>query len=400
MSRRVLSHALVAALAAIAFLSVLALPASVAAGRTAKPAAGKTKATKAPVGQSTILIGSVSGTSGAYASTGEATVDGALLAVAHVDKTGGVLGKQLTLQSYDDAASPTLAATLFKRLVKAGAVAVLGSDDSGAATAATADQLHIPELGVVDDATSAAQPWVWSSGPGSATVASVDAAYALKSCKSLALLHDTSSYGAAGAAAVKAAYTKAHGTLALSDAISENLLTGATAVSTKEIKRIKTSKAKCVMAWLTPADTASLAQTLKADRVHVKLIASDAVVADRTFSALAGTAANGTVAPELTAQLHPTPALARFIKAYKAKFHLAPTADAITSYDTVLVLAAAIKRAGSTSAVKLQKALNGLTGTLELQGNIAFTKRDHAALSAQQLTLVVYDAAAKAWKAL
>jgi len=396
---------LAGALAAVALLSAVVVRPGGAAttkDKTAGSSHAKHQTPRPSIGTATILLGSVAGTSGADASTGVATLDGALLAVADVNKTGGVTGKKLTLQSYDDQASQTLAATLYKRLVKAGAVAVLGSNDAGAATAATADQLHIPDLGVLDNSATTPLPWVWNGGPNSAAVGQLDAAYALKSCHGLALAHDTSAYGLGGQAAVKLAYAKAHKTLALDTAISENLKTGATVPFAKLVKQIKASGASCVLAWLTPQDTASLAQTIKATNLkpHLTLIADDAVVTDQTFALLAGAAANGTIAPELTTQLHPSTALQAFTKAYQAKFHTAPTADAITSYDAVLTLAAAIKQERSTSPSKLQAALNSLSASPELQGTVTFTQRDHATVSAGQLTLVSYDAPAKAWKPL
>ena len=79
----------------------------------------------------TILVGSIAGTTGAYGSTGVAMVNGAKLAIADLNARGGALGKKFSLQSYNDQASATLSSQLFQRLVSAGAVAVVGSGDTG-----------------------------------------------------------------------------------------------------------------------------------------------------------------------------------------------------------------------------------------------------------------------------
>jgi Periplasmic binding protein len=100
----------------------------------------------------TILVGSIAGTTGAYGSTGVAMVNGAKLAVADVNAKGGVLGKKLSLESYNDQASATLSSQLYQKLVSHGAVAVLGSGDTGPATAAMAQRLKVPNIGAVDDA--------------------------------------------------------------------------------------------------------------------------------------------------------------------------------------------------------------------------------------------------------
>ena len=100
-------------------------------------------------------------------------VNGAKLAVADLNAKGGALGKKFSLQSYNDQASATLSSQLFQRLVSAGAVAVAGSGDTGPATAAMAQRLHIPNIGAVDDAGITIYPngpskppfeWVWSWG--------------------------------------------------------------------------------------------------------------------------------------------------------------------------------------------------------------------------------------------
>ena len=119
----------------------------------------------APAAGGTILIGSIAGTSGAYASTGVAMENGAALAVADANAKGGALGEKFKVTSYNDQASSTLSSQLFAKLVSAGAVAILGSGDTGPATVASADRLHIPNLGAVDDAGATIYPTVRQSRP-------------------------------------------------------------------------------------------------------------------------------------------------------------------------------------------------------------------------------------------
>ncbi len=73
-----------------------------------------------------ILVGLIAGTTGAYGSTGVATVQGAQLAVDKINASGGVLGRPLKLEWHNDDASATLAGQLFKKLVSNGAVAIAG----------------------------------------------------------------------------------------------------------------------------------------------------------------------------------------------------------------------------------------------------------------------------------
>jgi ABC-type branched-subunit amino acid transport system substrate-binding protein len=354
----------------------------------------------------TILIGSIAGTTGAYGSTGVAMVNGAKMAVADLNAKGGALGKKFSLQSYNDQASATLSSQLFQRLVSAGAVAVAGSGDTGPATSAMAQRLHVPNIGAVDDAGITIYPkgpsqppfdYVWSWGLNTFAWGAIDAHYAMKSCKALAVLHDPSTYGGGGDAAIKLAYSQAHKKLALDDAISEDWSTGATIGLTNEINKIKASGADCVVVWLTPQDTARFMQTLKTTSVKLTVLGNDEINADPTFSSLAKSAGNGAIGAELTTQLHPTAALLSFEKRYKAQFHIAATPFAVANYDAIMMLGQVIKTVGSTDSSKLKDGLNSVSNFHGLQGTVSFSKQNHATITEKQLTLVKYNAAKNAW---
>jgi branched-chain amino acid transport system substrate-binding protein len=355
----------------------------------------------------TILIGSIAGTTGAYGSTGVAMVNGAKLAIADLNAKGGALGKKFSLQSYNDQASATLSSQLFQRLVSAGAVAIAGSGDTGPATSAMADRLHVPNIGAVDDAgltiypqgpAKPPLPWVWSWGLNTFGYGGIDAHYALKHCKGLAVLHDPASYGEGGDAGIKLVYAKAHKKLALDDTITEDWSTGATIGLTNEINKIKASGADCVVVWLTQQDTARFVQTLKTTGVKLTVLGNDEMNADNTFASLAGKDADGAIGAELTTQLHPTKALISFQKRYKKMFHIDATPFAVANYDAIMLVGKLIKKIGSTDATKLQAALNSVRNYKGLQGTVNFSKQNHATVTEANLTLTKYDYATKTWK--
>jgi ABC-type branched-subunit amino acid transport system substrate-binding protein len=355
----------------------------------------------------TILVGSIAGTTGAYGSTGVAMVNGGKLAVADLNKKGGALGKKFTFKSYNDQASATLSSQLFQRLVSAGAVAIAGSGDTGPATSAMADRLHIPNIGAVDDAgltiypngpAKPPLPWVWSWGLNTFGYGGIDAHYALKHCTGgLAVLHDPASYGEGGDAGINLVYKQAHKKLKVDDAITEDWSTGATIGLTNEINKIKSSGASCVVVWLTPQDTARFMQTLKTSGVKLTVIGNDEMNADTTFSSLAGKAANGAIGAELTTQLHPSKALLSFQKRYKKQFHIAATPFAVANYDAIMLLGKVIKKVGSTDPAKLQAGLNAVKNYQGLQGIVSFSKQNHATVTERNLTLTKYNAATKKW---
>jgi len=364
-------------------------------------------AASAATSGSTILIGAIQGTTGAYGTTGQATANGAKLAVADLNAAGGALGKKFSLQSYNDQASATVSSQLFQKLVSAGAVAIAGSPDTGPATAAMADRLHIPDIGAVDDAgitiypngpAKPPLPWVWSWGLNTFAWGGIDAAYAMKNCKALAVLHDPESYVEGGDAGIQLAYKTANKTVALDDVITEDWSTGATVGLTNEINKIKAAGADCVVVWLTQQDTARFLQTLKTTGTKLTVLGNDEINADNTTASLAGEAADGTIAASLTTQLHPTAALSSFYKRYKARFKVDATPFAVASYDSIMMLGQVIKKAGSTDPNKIQAGLNSVKNYHGLQGVVSFSPQNHATITQKQLTLVKYDFASKQWK--
>ncbi|HEX9963297.1 MAG TPA: ABC transporter substrate-binding protein, partial [Pyrinomonadaceae bacterium] len=72
---------------------------------------------------------------------------------------------------------------------------------------------------------------------------------------------------------------------------------------------------------------------------------------------------------------NPAPEIQNFVKAYQAKFNVAPDSLAALAYDSAKVLADAIKRAGGTDSAKLKEAINqtknfaGVTGTITLDAS-------------------------------
>src|SRR5262249_51644735 len=84
----------------------------------------------------TILIGGIAGTTGAYGTTGQAVFNGTQMAVDEINANGGVLGKKLKFEPHNDGADATTSSQLFTKLISEGAVAIVGSPDTGPTTVA------------------------------------------------------------------------------------------------------------------------------------------------------------------------------------------------------------------------------------------------------------------------
>jgi branched-chain amino acid transport system substrate-binding protein len=354
-----------------------------------------------------ILVGLIAGTTGAYGTTGVATVRGAQLAVDKVNAAGGVLGRQLKLEWYNDNASATLSGQLFAKLVSKGAVAIAGSPDTGPVTAQLATRYKIPTIGVVDDGgltvnpqgpSSPPNPWVFDFGLNTFAWGAKIAAYAIKNCPNgLAVLHDPTTYGEGGNYGIKLVYDKAGQKIKLDQAITENWSTGATTGLMPQINAIKAAGVTCADVWLTPQDQAAFAQDAHSLGFKVTTFGNDETNADNTFANLAGDNADGTISAVLTSGIHPSPAMLAFRDSYKTKFNDESTPFAETSYDSILMLAQVIAKANSTKPAALQKEFNNTKDFDGITGSLSFSPDNHITITPAQLTLVKYDAASKKW---
>ncbi len=362
---------------------------------------------QAPAAEKPILIGLIAGTTGAYGSTGVAVVNGAQLAVDKINAAGGVLGRQLKLDAHNDNASATLSGQLFAQLVSDGAVVIAGSPDTGPVTAELAMRYKIPNIGVVDDGgltvykdgpTGAPNPWVFDFGLNTFAWGEKIGQYALKHCPGgLAVLHDPSTYGEGGNYGIKLAYDKAGQKIAMDETITENWSTGATAALMPQATALKSKGIKCVDVWLTPQDQAAFVQDLHSLGYKATVFGNDETNADDTYAKLAGDLADGTITAALTSGLHPSPELQAFRDEYKKRFNLESTPFAETSYDSIMMLAQVIAKAKSTEPKALQNEFNHTAGFKGITGDLSFTEKDHITITADQITLVKYDAASKQW---
>ncbi|HWJ73905.1 MAG TPA: ABC transporter substrate-binding protein [Kaistia sp.] len=357
-----------------------------------------------------ILVGLIAGTTGAYGSTGVATLNGATLAVDQINAAGGVMGRKIKLESYNDNASATLSGQFFAKLVSNGAVAIAGSPDTGPTTAELAIRYKIPTIGVVDDGgltvnpdgpDGPPNPWVFDFGLNTFAWGGKIGEHALKNCPDgLAVLHDPSTYGMGGLYGIEQVYKAAGKKVALDHSITENWSTGATAGLMPEVQAIKDAGIKCVDVWLTPQDQAAFLQDLQAIGYKATVYGNDETNADDTFAKLAGDLAEGTITAALTSGLHPSPELKKFREDYKAKFNLESSPFAETSYDSIIMLKQVIEAVKSTEPEALQKGFNAVQGFKGITGDLGFDEKNHITITKDQVSLVKYDTATKSWTEL
>jgi branched-chain amino acid transport system substrate-binding protein len=328
-------------------------------------------------GGDTIKVGVYGDVTGATSSFGQSTRNGIQLAFDEINAAGGVNGKKLEMIFEDDQGTPEKAKTVISKLVNQDkVVAVLGevASSNSLAAAPVAQEAKIPMI-----TPSSTNPKVTEVGDYISRVCFIDpfqgsvmakfAANTLKA-KTAAILGDNSSD-----------YSK-----------------GLTQFFEEEFKRLGgTIITKQTYAQRDQDFKAQLTQMRdqKPDVIYIPgyygevgIIAKQARELGMTQPLLGG---DGWDSPELWklggASLkpayisnhysadNPAPEIQNFVKAYQAKFNVAPDSLAALAYDSAKVLADALKRAGGTDSAKLKDAINatkdfkGVTGTITLDAN-------------------------------
>lgn len=356
-----------------------------------------------------IVIGGIAGTTGAYGAVGIAVINGTQMAVDEINEAGGIDGRQIKFVWDDDAADATKSSQLFQQFVSDGAVAILGSPDTGPTTAALGDQMQIPVLGAVDDGGLTVYPngpdeapfaWTFSTSLNTFAWGGAIADWAIDNCQGIAMLHDPTTYGLGGLAGFQMVMDERGAEFAYVESITENWGSGATVNLDAEIQKIVDSGADCVEVWLTPGDEAAFMQEIDSLGLDLTVLGNDVTNADATFTDLAGAQGDGMVSALLTSDVFPNDRLQEWQQQYRDKFDgLEPGPFAELSYDAVYILKQVIEDAdGATDPESIRAGLNKLTDFEGLTGSLSFTDQIHTTINKEQLTMVRWNYDSKAWE--
>lgn len=337
-------------------------------------ACGK-KEEKAADGSQIIKIGHVAPLTGGIAHLGKDNENGARLAVEEVNQAGLTInGKKVTLVLVpeDDAADPKTATSVAQKLVDAKVVAVVGHLNSG--TTIPASKIY-SDAGIVQVSPSATNPDYTKQGfKTTFRLVATDAQqgpalanYTTKNlkAKTVAIIDDATQYGK-GLADEFEKTIKAAGVKVLAREATNDKATDFKAILTK----IKGLKPDVIMYGGMDATGGPLAKQAKELGIKSKIVAGDGVCTDKVAE-LAGDAVSNIICSEAGMALAKMEAGEDFQKRYKTRFNSDVQIYAPFTYDSVMVIVDAMKRANSTESAKILEAV-AQTNMKGLIGNIAF----------------------------
>ncbi|WP_049561772.1 ABC transporter substrate-binding protein [Nonomuraea sp. SBT364] len=336
----------------IAAAAFIALAACAPPGQSAAPEAGATGPLK---------IANINAQSGQLSSLGQWEHKGVKLAIDEANKAGGVNGRQIQLDLFDDQGDPTIGTNLARKIASEGYIAMLGTAES-AVTLAMAPILKdakIPNItsGQSPKLAELKSPFLFLNAPTSVTFDETLAKYLVddKGHKKIALISNNGAYGAGEHDAFLAALK------------SRNVTPVADEIVTPDQKDFNANLAKI-------REEEPEVLFIGAEEVQSGLIAKQAreLGIEATFAGGApmGTDVYATTAGTETAEdsVVSSPYLSNEasdeIKAFAAKYKAAYGEDArmhvAKAYDGASILIEALKQTGGEGGQKLADAIRGV----------------------------------------
>ena len=344
----------------------------------------------------TIKIGVDGPFTGGSSSMGVSMRDGVRLATDEINKAGGVLGRKLELIERDDEAKNERGVQIAQELInKEKVVAVVGYINTGVALASQRffQEAKIPVMnnvatGTVITSQFAKEPenYVFRNSAKDSIQAPmiVEEAVTRRGFKKVAILADSTNYGQLGREDLEKALTaKGIKPVAVEKFNIKDV------DMTAQLLKAKEAGAEAVLTYGIGPELAQIANGMTKLGWKVPLIGSW-TLSMANYIDNAGPGGEGARMPQTFIQEPTTPKRQSFIISYLKTFNpknarMDSPVSAAQGYDSVYLLAAAIKQANSTEGPKIKAALEDLKTPVEgvvTTYNKPFSKTDHDAITA------------------
>lgn len=325
---------------------------------------------------------------------GQAIENGARLAESEVNAAGLRIGGttyDLNVQTMDSALSPARAVANVRRAVDEHAIAVVdeGTGIDASWRVARGMPICIVFEGGGESVNPATRPNVFRIAPTDHGIAFRLAEYLIPKGLKIALVHDDSDYGSAGAAALHEAFSRNQSSIAVDETVPADALDLA-----PQILRARRAHATALLVWGQPATIAAAITAARSAGWNVPFYTppsgADPFVRQQLANHPSWVDGLTFAAGRLTAEVGGAP-FRRFEQKYESAFGvdrvgvktragrevIQPPETGMYAYDFVNLLAAAVLKAGSTDPVKIAAALEEVTVEGANGDERAFNKSNH-----------------------
>jgi branched-chain amino acid transport system substrate-binding protein len=343
-----------------------------------------------------IKIGVTGPFTGGSSSMGVSMRDGVRLATEEINKAGGVLGRKLELIERDDEARNERGVQIAQELINKEKVsATVGYINTGVALASQRffQEAKIPVMNNVATGSIVTrqfddQPenYIFRNAAHDSIQAPmiVEEAITRRGYKKVAILADSTNYGQLGRADLETALQ-----LKGVKAVAVEKFNIKDVDMTAQLLKAKEAGAEVVLTYAIGPELAQIANGMTKLGWKVPMIGSW-TLSMANFIDNAGPGGEGARMPQTFIQEPTTPKRQAFIISYLKTFNpknarIDSPVSAAQGYDSIYLLAAAIKQANSTDGPKIKAALEDLKSPVEgvvTTYNKPFTAKDHEAITA------------------
>lgn len=347
-----------------------------------------------------IVVGTLLSVTGPIANLGDKMRRGIELAIEQLNAAGGIDGRPIEQVFYDPAGDTATAVDQTRRLIEQDGVDVIVGGGSASGIALAMAPLT-EEAGLLFMATEGARQIVEPASEHPLTfkatfndTAIVERTLAFwegQGIERVAFLPDTSGFGQSA----QEVMAERAGEAGIEVAI-EPFDPAATDL-TPQLSNLSGAAPQAYLAWTTTA-----AGVVFMNNAAQLGLGEDALIqhsfgfVDERFFEQAGDAGVGVVltspalpvADQLPAGDPQAEAVAAFVEAYQERFDEFPNVFAGQTFDGMMLVAEAIRQAGTTEGAALAEALESITGYVGVTGEYNLSPEDHSGLSSEQAQII------------
>jgi branched-chain amino acid transport system substrate-binding protein len=344
--------------------------------------------------QETIKIGVITDRVGVSMPYSEPATEGVIFGAEEINRSGGVLGRKIELLIEDDQSRPDISAALARKLVEQGAVFIL----SVSLSPATQQQQTVtmeaktPQMTPMNSAdyltTQLDNPYFWQTGPlGSVQIATLLAHAKTKNFKRVALITDNSDLGQAIAKAFKGTLEKAGIQI-----VAEEVVARGATTAMPQMQKLRAANPEAMfLAGVLTAENVLIFRAYK--ELGVKFpIHSSYNLSVPIYETVAKGLINGITFVDAYDPDKPE------VKAFEAAYKKATGKDPQNlhgyGYDGIMLIADAIRRAGSTDKEKIREAMQktNYAGVMGKKGmKYSFPEGKRAGFDPDGMVVRVYE---------
>ena len=335
-----------------------------------------------------IPVGEFASLTGASASFGQSSHKGTELAVDQINAAGGVLGKKLRLLTEDDQSQAGQPATIVRKLISQdNVVAILGEVASSKSLEAApiCQQNKIPMI-----TPASTNPKVTEVGdyifricfidPFQGTVMSKFARE--RGWKKIAVLTDVKQDYSVGLTEFFVKDIKANG----GEIVREQKYSSGDKDFKPQLTSIKAAQPDAIFVPGYYGEVALIAKQARLLGIKVPLLGGDGWVGDSLLK-VAGKSLDGCYFSSHFSASDKAERVQKFVALYKEKYGEVPDDMAALGYDSAMILAEAMRRAGTTESAPLRNAIAATKGFHGVTGLITLDEKRNASKPAVILSI-------------